>query len=175
MIQHDATTWFEDKFLDFFEKDFKGNTMGTMKFPKSTLKNFDENDITSINKLANNLANIWISAIARNKDILNQTEFIYFEKDTQESLKQAVAEAVQHAIYNRDIWERVNASTVSYSGTFAMDTTGWLLSTDMFGKNAWNLIQNSGIDDYAWYDDKYVLYEQLQNGNLKLLKVEDII
>lgn len=149
--------------------------MGKLKFPASTIASigikegqpgFDK----AFKDLANNIANIWISAIHNLKSPLREIEFNELETDTQYLLRQAVAEAVQHAVLNKNVWERVNASSVSYAGTFAVDTTGWLLTVNMFGQIAINLIQTSGIDDYEVVYDKNEIVGYTANGNTRIIK-----
>ncbi len=176
----DISTWFGEaptSFIDYFEDDFRGNTIGTLKFPATSAARFN-NIATEIDKaaLANAVASSYLWGIVKLKwKQLGKTPFYMLEADTQKYLKDAVCEAVQFAVLNKQVWERVNASSIS-TNTFSVnqDTTSWILTADMYGKMAWNLIQISGIDEYEWVEED-VLFTGTEKGNVKIIGRTDVL
>lgn len=170
-ILHNTETWFgSDKgFIDYFEQEFKNNKLGTLKFPATHVNRFTDSSTGIFNKekAAASIANDYINAIHRYKyKQLSRLKFDWLvQGGTQNMLRDAVCEAVQHAITNRNIFEIVNASSVS-TPSFSMnrDTPGWLLSADMMGKSGWTNLQISNIEKYKVVTED-VLATETANGN----------
>ncbi len=178
-VKHNVETWFgaDDALWDFYQNQFRGNTSGGFKAPRSMLRRFNNFATKAdIVKAINSLGEVYIQGIVHLKyKQLKRTPFIMFEEDTRDYLMQAVCEAIQFAMFNEQVYERVNASTVSTpSFTLNRDTTNWMLTMDMYGKMAWNLIQNSGIDEYYWVTED-VLFTDTLNGNVKLIGKGDLV
>lgn len=179
-IKQNVTTWFgkgDNDLLDFYQNEFRGNTTNGFKAPRAMVRrynNFATQD--DIYKAINAIGEIYIQGITHLKyEQLKVTPFAMLEEDTKDSLKQAVCEAIQFAMYNEQVYERVNSSTISTNNfTMNKDTTSWMLTMDMYGKMAWNLIQNSGIDEYHWVVED-VLFADTLNGNVKLLGKGDLV
>ncbi len=176
---HNTERWFgtDAALLTYFETYFHKNTMGTFKVPSSTLARFNNfQDDADKWRLINNLGNIAIDVIASSPKgkKLKQLPWSRIEVDSQDKLKEAVCEMIQHMVLNRTIWEKINTSSIQTpSFSMSADLVSWLLTADMIGHIARTSLEASGINEYEWmYEGQ--LYTELQNGNIKLLAKADL-
>ncbi len=171
---------FPNGFKDYFENTFKRNTMGTLKMPSSVIRNSQK----TIEELGEAIAQTYLDVIIRLKyTVLRNVKFSWLLPQDMEALQEALCGAVQHAIVNRNVFERLNASSIS-TNTFSIseDTTNWLLTKDALGMYAWSTLQSTGIDEYEIVcEDDMDFFIQTNNGNIQILgkydleKVEELI
>lgn len=159
MIEHNAKTWGIS--ITEFETSFKNNTIGTFKAPSSTVKNFN-NFATDADKTKAfmAIANTYIDALrttSKGKS-LNKLSWDWLQKDTKDFLKEGVYGAIQHAVLNRQIWEKINTSSISTPNfSMSIDSQNWLLTNDVFGKFVHNSLTLSGVDEYEWVTEEELL------------------
>lgn len=175
-IKHNVSTWFKDiDFLTYFETKFKRNTMNKLVFPASVANRWDLTDEANRKRLAENLAQIYIDAVFKLKySILKKLPFSALEETDKEYHRELICEAVQHCLYNNNVFQRINASSISTTGfAINVDSTPWLLTSDMFGQYAWNLIIISELDEYEYIGENKLFINK--NNNYKIVaKIEDL-
>lgn len=160
---------FPNGFVRYFENEFQRNTLKTLKAPATVVRrwnNFASDDDKEV--FYSNMAQKYIDALSAYKKKFRIIPWIWFESDTQEITRELICEAVQFCMYNNDVWERVNGSTISTpSISIGVDTQGWLLTIDMFGLHAKNMIKVASYDDYELVEDGF-FHTQIQ-GEYKIL------
>lgn len=160
--------WFNGSFVDYFNNQFKRRTIGELKVPASTAREFNN----SVAVVGENIAQKYIDIIVYLKyTLLTKIKFNWLLQKDQEELREVVAEAVQHAVQNRAVWQKINSSSISTSGfTINSDSTNWLLSKDALGTFAWTILQNLGIDEYEVIEeDDYQIWTETANGNYQYI------
>lgn len=182
MIKNDVNTWFSNFLVagelpvDYFENKFKTNTMGGFKVPASTALRHQLTTQAEKNILFTRIAQIYIEAIVKLKyGKLKSIPFKWLLTEDQEQLVNVVCEAVQHAMLNANVWQRLNGSNIAVGGfTFNVDNTPWIMTSDMFGTIGWVLLTNAQIDEYEWIADPHA-YIRTANGNIQIIgKTSDI-
>ncbi len=173
MVTQNIQSWFGGgaDLLTYFENNFEKNTIGTFKAPASAVKRVPVRE-----DLIESLGNIMVSALVAGPKSgnLKTIPFNFLEADTQKHLKEAVCEGIQHMVMNRNVWERINSSSVTTSNfTLNTDSTGWLLTADMFGQIARTAVVASGIRDYEWVVEDQ-LFTGSTNGNVKIIGKADL-
>lgn len=110
------------------------------------------------------LCQTYINALITSNDLFTQIEFKDFPKLFQKNIRFGIYNAIEFATLNRQVWEKVNNSSVS-SPNFNMnvESTNWLLSSDMLGLKSWNYIVASGLHDMKIVGDSFV--GRLISGN----------
>lgn len=137
------------------------------------------------------LAYTYITAIVSQYEIFRQTPFTFFEggmkidpnngditppeeSSTQDYLRKAIFASIEHAVLNKQVWEDVSGSNISTPGfNINKDQVNWLMSTDMLGMKAHNMLINSGIEDYEWVSANTLFANGMNRngltGNIKVI------
>lgn len=130
----------EDAFTNYFNNTFTRKLIGEeLAFTPSITKSFDLSVDSTYHKIANAAAETFIIGIYKIKQfVLQDIEFVELEDDTKKALRDAVCEAVQHSIINRNFpFERTNGSSIAGGNySVAIDAPAYTFSSDIFGKFA---------------------------------------
>lgn len=169
--------------LEEYEKGEWGTAVGSFKVPATIIKRFRkevtnaDGSITSVfdkSRAFNEVAITYLSAVYATYDILRKTKISWFKVITKENVRKSIYNAIEYASLNRQFWENVNGSNISNPNfSVSVDSTGWLLTTDMFGMKALNYLTNSGIANYEWVTED-VLFVRTGNGNVEVVGWADI-
>ncbi len=191
MITHDLDKW--NISLEDYEKGGWGSAVGRFKAPASIIKKFrkdvwinnttgevittDPNDtvnwtaqnVFDVDTAFNELATTYMLGVVSMFQILRNVEFGWLDEDTRDSLRRAIYNAIEYAVLNRQVWENINGSSISTPNfTITADQTAWLVNSDMYGMKAWNLITNSGLQDY-YFEEANRFFQSTPNGNAKVI------
>lgn len=168
------TNIFPNGFLNYFENDFTGNVIKSLKFPSSTATWWDFSLQTDLEKLANNFANKWLNIFIKIKyDKVRLVPVEAFSNDEAGiyNLRHFICEQVQHTLLNKNIYERVNASQENSAGgnTISSDTSAYVWVISMLSKEGQSYLQNTEIDQWEWIGEDEVFY-QTRSGNIIEIK-----
>lgn len=151
-------------------------------------------NIFDVDKALYEMATTYINAIVSMFYILRQTPFYMFEGgmtldvnhnvtkapikgSDQDMLRNVVFNAMEYCVLNRQVWENVNGSSISTPNfNINITQTNWLLTKDMVGRKASNILDILELDQYEWILEP-TKFLQTKNGNFKILgkaKIEDI-
>ncbi len=165
---HSTQELFPNGFKTYFENSFKRNTMGTLKFSSSTIRNSQ----FTVEELGESIAQQYIDIVVKMMyPLLRNIKFSWLLPDDLEALRESVCSAVQHCLLNRNVFERLNSSSIS-TNTFSVneDNTNWLLNKDMLGNYAWTTLRSTGIDEYKLVSDEDLgFFTETANGNYQLV------
>ncbi len=117
------------------------------------------------------LAQTYIDGIVEHYAILRRIKFGWLPEHTQKYLREAVYEAVQHALLNRQVWEKINTSTVNSGGlSVSNESTGWLITLNMFGKRGLNKLIKSEIEEYKIVNEGQMnVLLTTEKGNIEVI------
>ncbi len=195
-IEHTKDTWNLD--LTEYELGNWGTAVNNFRVPNSVIKrfriqawvnnttgdilktnpndtiNYTEQYIFDKDKAFSEMCFTYINAIVASYAILRETPFAFFESDTKDFLRKAIYNAIEYSSMNNQFWENVNGSSISTPNfTINQEVVSWLLTKDMIGRKADNLITNSGLTEYKWVRGD-VFKESTPNGNIKIIGKVDL-
>lgn len=146
-------------------------TLGSFKVPASLSKYFNDTATQDdVVKVITRIGNIYIDALLNTPKArkLRYLPWTWLEPKDKEYLKDGLIKALEHAVRNHQVWERINNMNITTPNfTLSQDQTAWVLSGDVFGMFASNSITNAEIDLYEVVGSEY-FYEQ-PNGNIKII------
>lgn len=165
-----------------FDKGGWGTAVGSFKVPASTIKRFRKdikdpitNAITGnefdVERAFNEIAQTYINGVVSLYKILRKTFFYWYPDKTQTLLRQAIYNAIEFSCLNKQLWQNINGSSISTPGfNVTVDNTSWLITSDMMGLKAWNLLNNSEIETYKKVSQGRVsAYTASTNGNFEVI------
>lgn len=165
---------FPNGFINYFENEFTGNVINSLKFPSTTTQWWDFSQQKDLEKLADNFANKWLNIFIKIKyDKVRLLPIEAFVSDANgiNNLRHFICEQVQHTLLNKNIYERVNASQENSAGgnTISSDTSAYVWVVSMLSKEGQSYLQNTEIDAWEWIGDDEVFY-QTRSGNIIEIK-----
>lgn len=169
-MKHTVAIWFNTgkTVYEYFNTDFKRNTMGDLKLPSSIIRRFQKDDGTvDMNKVVDSIAQRSIDTIVKKKFILTSVKFEWLLADHQELLREAVCSAIQDAALGNSVNERTSGSSVSTpSFTVSQDATNWMMTYDSFGIRTKEIVELCNLDKYKIVGDAF-LGQVLRGTNSK--------
>lgn len=161
--------------VQWFENKFKRNKLGTFKVPASVAKRFNLADEAVRNALFISIAQTYIDVLQKQKKKIKQLPFKAMLDEDRELLREWVCDAVQFCVLNNQVYQIVVGSNISTpSFTINVDTTPWVISADMIGMSAWNILSVVDIEAYDWVDTAG-LWHATTSGNAQVItKTSDL-
>lgn len=173
MKLHTMATWFSSGDvnnltpIEYFEKKFKMNKLGTFKVPASIARRFTTNE--DLANFFNALGETYIAVAVKLKKILKKIPFELLEETDREEFRTFICEQIQFAVTNNQIIQVSNGSAISTSSfTFTVDTTPWALTSDQLSVSGKIILQNTEIDSYQVIEEDE-FYTLDNSGNILIL------
>lgn len=177
-MTHKIEEWFAETGkspLQWFEASFKRNKMGTFKVPASVAQRFDLTKEQVRTNLFASIGQTYIDVLTKQKKKIKQLPFKAMLDEDRELFREWICDAVQFCVLNNQVYQVVIGSNISTpSFTINVDTTPWVLSADMIGITAWNLLSVIDVEAYDWVDERG-LWAATQSGNAQIItKTSDL-